>query len=135
MKRPLSFRARSVFIVLATSAVAVSLACTAFLAYDRVTFRGDLVDRLRTQSVVVGANTTAALSFGDDEGAKQILVALEAEPIIEAACLHNADGVRVASYIRPGGPGLCPDHPLGRAPGRRGGRPHGRDRDRPPEAR
>ena len=82
-----------------------------------MTFRGDLVDRLRTQSVVVGANTTAALSFGDDEGAKQILVALEAEPIIEAACLHNADGVRVASYIRPGGPGLCPDHPLGRPQG------------------
>jgi PAS domain S-box-containing protein len=114
VKRPLSFRARSVFFVLATCTVAVSLACTAFLAYDRVTFQDGLVDRLRTQSVVVGANTTAALSFGDAQGAKQILDALHAEPVIEAACLYDADGGLVASYIRPRGLGLCPDRPLGR---------------------
>jgi PAS domain S-box-containing protein len=117
VKRILSFRARSVFFVLATCAVAVSLACTAFLAYDRVTFRAGLVDRLRTQTVVVGANTTAALSFGDDEGAKQILGALDAEPVIEAACLYNADGALVASYIRPRGPAACPARPLGQAQG------------------
>jgi PAS domain S-box-containing protein len=109
-----SFRARSVFFVLATCAVAVSLACTAFLAYDRVTFRAGLVDRLRTQSVVVGTNTTAALSFGDVETAKQILGALEDDPVIEAACLYDHGGNRLATYIRPGGPAeRCPDRPRG----------------------
>jgi len=113
--RSRSFRARSVFFVLATCAVAVTLACTAFLAYDRVSFRGDLVDRLRTQSVVVGTNTTAALTFGDQETARQILGALHAEPIIEAACLYDGAGALVASYVRPRGPGRCPARPLGEA--------------------
>jgi PAS domain S-box-containing protein len=106
-----SFRARSVFFVLATCAVAVAVACTAFLAYDRVTYRDGLADRLRAQSVVVGTNTTAAIAFGDQETARQLLRALEAEPIIEAACLYDARGATVASYIRPGGPGLCPARP------------------------
>jgi PAS domain S-box-containing protein len=111
--RTLSFRARSVLIVLATCAVAVSLACTAFLAYDRVTYRDGLVDRLRTQSVIIGTNTTAALSFGDEETARQVLGALKAEPVIEAACLFDNGGKRIASYIRPGGPVLCPIRPQG----------------------
>ena len=110
MRTP-SFRARSVFFVLATCAVAVSVACAAFLAYDRITYRDGLADRLRTQSVVVGTNTTAALAFGDQETARQLLGALEAEPIIEAACLYDARGAAVASYIRAGGPGVCPARP------------------------
>jgi PAS domain S-box-containing protein len=111
--RTLSFRARSVFFVLATCAVAVTLACTAFLAYDRVTFRDDLADRLRSQSGVVGTNTAAALSFGDAETATQILGALEAEPIIEAACLYDGESKRLASYVRKGHLNRCPDRPLG----------------------
>lgn len=63
MRTP-SFRARSIFFVLPTCAVAVAAACTAFLAYDRVTYRDGLVDRLRAQSVVVGTDTTAAIAFG-----------------------------------------------------------------------
>jgi PAS domain S-box-containing protein len=103
--------------VLATCAVAVSLACTAFLAYDRVTYRDGLVDRLRTQSVVIGTNTTAALSFGDEETARQVLGALEAEPVVEAACLYDTGGKRIASYIRAGGLALCPDRPRGQPEG------------------
>jgi PAS domain S-box-containing protein len=107
-----SFRAKSVFFVLATCAVAVTLACSAFLTYDRITFRADLVDRLRTQSVVMGTNTIAALSFGDSQTAAQILGALHAEQTIEAACLYAGDAP-FASYVRPGSAARCPSRPVG----------------------
>jgi hypothetical protein len=64
MRAP-AFRARSVFLVLATCAVAVSVVGTAFLAYDRAPPAMAWSARLRAQSVVIGTNTTAALSVAD----------------------------------------------------------------------
>ena len=85
-------------------AVALILACAAFVSYDLVVFRHSLVRDLETLAEIVGSNSTAALSFGDQNAAEELLSALRAKPHIRAALIYSADGKLFADYRRPGVP-------------------------------
>jgi signal transduction histidine kinase/CheY-like chemotaxis protein len=85
-------------------AVALILSCAAFVSYDSVVFRRSLVRDLETLAEIVGSNSTAALSFGDQNAAEELLSALRAKPHIKAALIYSADGKLFADYRRPGEP-------------------------------
>jgi signal transduction histidine kinase/DNA-binding response OmpR family regulator len=82
------------------SSVALLLACTAFLAYDRVTFRESKVLNLSTQAQIIGSNSISALLFNDPQSAGNTLSALKAAPHILSAGIYSADGRLFASYSR-----------------------------------
>ena len=92
------------------------MACTALAAYDFVTFRRDLAKSLIQTARATGANTTAALSFGDAGSVREILSSLSAQNHIIQACVYPLDGAILATYVRPGSQ---PD-PLPPSPGRDG---------------
>jgi len=82
--------------------LALLLSCAAFTAYDLVVFRSSLQKDLQTLAEIVASNSNAALSFGDQAAADEILSALRAKQHLRAARIYSADGKLFASYRRQG---------------------------------
>jgi signal transduction histidine kinase len=114
--RDWSLRGKLTAIVMLTTVVALVVACAAFLAYDRVIFRRTLVATRSVLADIVGANSTAALTFRDRASAREVVMALEAEPHVTAAYIYDGDGREFASYVRTDGALARPAPPVGTAP-------------------
>jgi signal transduction histidine kinase/DNA-binding response OmpR family regulator len=82
------------------SSAALLLACTAFIAYDMVTFRETMVRNLSTQAQIIGSNTASALLFNDPQSSENTLSALKAAHNILSAGIYTPDGRLFASYSR-----------------------------------
>ena len=82
------------------SSAALLLACTAFIAYDRVTFREAKVLNLSTQAQIIGSNSVSALLFNDQQSAENTLSALKAAHNILSAGIYTPGGRLFASYSR-----------------------------------
>jgi signal transduction histidine kinase/CheY-like chemotaxis protein len=82
------------------SSAALLLACAAFIAYDRVTFRDAKVLNLSTQAQIIGSNSVSALLFNDPQSAETTLSALKAAHNIMSAAIYTPDGRLFASYSR-----------------------------------
>jgi two-component system sensor histidine kinase/response regulator len=98
--RKISIRQRLTRIVLITCAVAISMACIIFAAYDVTAFRRDLAADLATVAEITGSNSTAALTFGDAKSAREMLGSLSAKTHIVEACIFARDGSVFAKYSR-----------------------------------
>lgn len=85
-------------IIMMTSTTAVLLACVGFVTSDLVNLRSHLTGNLSTLAQVVGSNSIAALTFGDRQGAGEVLNALRAEPSIVAAGVYTEGGQPFARY-------------------------------------
>ncbi len=96
----LSIRGKLTAIVMVTTVVALMLSSAALVIYDQVTFQDKMVQDLSLVAEGIGINATAALDFGDQEGAKQVLSALRAYPRIEAAAIFDAENALFAEYRR-----------------------------------
>ena len=111
-----SIRQKLTHIILITCGASILMACTALAAYDFATFRRDLARVLIQTGGTTGANTTAALSFGDAASARETLTSLSAQNHIVQACIYARDGAIFASYVRSG----SHPNPLPPSPGRDG---------------
>lgn len=85
-------------ILLLTSGAVLLLTCSAFFAYEFLTFRQTALRQLATQGEIIAANSTAALAFENEDDAKEILSALKAERHIVAACLYDNKGKLFSKY-------------------------------------
>jgi len=93
-----SIRRHLTRIIMLISTTAVLLACLGFVTADLLSFRTRLAGDLSTLAQVIGSNSVAALTFGDREGAREVLNALRARPSIVAACVYTDKGVPFARY-------------------------------------
>lgn len=93
-----SIRRKLMRAILLTSMAVLVLTCSAFFAYEFITFRQASVRELTTLSEIIANNSTAALAFDDTEAATEILSALKAESHIVAASLYNSEGKLFAYY-------------------------------------
>jgi len=75
-------------------------ACAAVLGYDRITARQAIRNNLQVLGEIVGANSTAALSFEDPAVGREILSTLRAQHHIVAAGIITGAGHTLASYHR-----------------------------------
>ena len=80
------------------STVALLLVSAGFVTYELVTFRQTMTHDLSTLAEIIGNQSTAALTYGDKDAAKEILAALSAKKHIVAAALYDKDGHLLASY-------------------------------------
>ena len=99
----LRLRHKLTFITMLTSVVALVLACAAFLGYEMLTFKRTLTRDLATLGDIIGDNSTAALTFGDNEAAKGVLASLRAQHHVLSACVYGPDGRPFAAYRRDAG--------------------------------
>src|SRR5450631_1619925 len=85
-------------IMMMTTTTAVLLVCIGFVISDLVSLRNSLAGDLSTIAQVVGSNSIAALTFGDRQGASEVLNALRAKPSIVAAGIYTERGVPFVRY-------------------------------------
>jgi PAS domain S-box-containing protein len=93
-----SIRRKLTRIIMLTSATAVLLACVALITSDFVSLHRDMADDLSTLAQVTSSNSIAALTFGDRQGAGEVLSALRAKPSIVAAAIYTDRGEPFAWY-------------------------------------
>lgn len=107
----MSLRRKQTLIIMATSSAVLLLACAAFIAYDILTLRHELAERMSVVADVVGNNCAAALDFNDPSAAEETLNALNAEESIDSASIYSRDGHRFAVYRRNSAAALPPPAP------------------------
>ena len=101
-KAPLTLSRKLTRLNLLVSAAALLMACSAFVAYDLITFREIIVRNLSVQAQLLGSNSIAPLTFGDPDSVENTLSALQSAASVVAACVYTADGRPFARYIRGG---------------------------------
>jgi signal transduction histidine kinase len=74
------------------------LAVLAFFSYDMLSFRQSLINNLRSEAQIIGANSVSALMFDDPASAAATLQGLNRSPDVISAVLTTQDGAVFASY-------------------------------------
>ena len=95
---PLERKLRRIIVVASTLALLVAAFVSVIVEIFK--FRETMIRDLATQAEIVGANSTAALSFGSPKDAEEVLQTLKSRPHIIAACLYAADGTVFAQFHR-----------------------------------
>jgi two-component sensor histidine kinase/HAMP domain-containing protein len=98
----ISIRRKLTVIDLLTTALALAVACVAFILYEGISFRNTVLGQLSINAEIIGSNSTAALAFDDQRTAEEILSALRAERHIVSSCIYKRDGRIFATYLREG---------------------------------
>src|SRR5439155_10996446 len=101
----LSIKRKLQVIIMAIVVAVLFLCSAAFATYDLIALRNSLRGDLQTLAEIVGANSTAALSFGDEDTARELLSGLSARRHLAAACLYSAESKPFATYRRVGAQG------------------------------
>jgi signal transduction histidine kinase/ActR/RegA family two-component response regulator len=97
-----SIRTRLLAILLTTSLGTLLVACVAIIGFQLQTTRRQLVSDLTSLADVLGATSTAAVSFGDRAAATEMLASLARNPFVDAAALFDEGGTALAEYRRAG---------------------------------
>jgi signal transduction histidine kinase/DNA-binding response OmpR family regulator len=104
--KDLPIRRKLALLILASSVLAVILACVGFAIYERQNFLEDTANELTALAGTLGENTAASLAFDDKKTAREMLSALRADHNVLGACLYDSQGSIFAEYRRAG---LSPD--------------------------
>jgi C4-dicarboxylate-specific signal transduction histidine kinase len=91
--------------------VALSLSTGAFVVNDVRMLRASKVQQLSALAKVLGANSTAALTFDDNSAAQEVLASLTMQPTVKDGCLFDAKGRVFATYPSAYHPGAFPAAP------------------------
>ncbi len=93
-----SFQRRLTGHALVTAGVALTLTLAAVGAHEIWNARAAVVRESIVQSDIIGANTAAALVFGDPDSATEVLSSLRNEGRVVSACLYDTSGEVFARY-------------------------------------
>jgi signal transduction histidine kinase/ActR/RegA family two-component response regulator len=110
VKLALSVRAKLVAMLMVTSGAAVLLASGANFYYDSSNMLRVMSEDLGSLADIAGANSVAAMAFGDVPASKEILASLALKPGVTAAALYDKNGRLFASFHRSESDELIPPH-------------------------
>ena len=100
MKLALSLRGKLLTMLMATSGAAVMLASGATFVYDSRNMLRVMSEDLGSLADIAGANSVAAMAFGDVAASNEILAALALKPGVVAAALYDKNGDLFTSFRR-----------------------------------
>jgi len=110
--RDYSIKKKLTLMNMVVSAATLLLACTAFGAYELITFRSDVVRSASIQAQIVGANSASALLFNDTKSAVNTLSALKAAPTVLSGSIYTLADEPFAVYQRDAGGHIPPLPPM-----------------------
>jgi PAS domain S-box-containing protein len=110
-KRQTSIKKRVRAVILLASVVVLSVTAAAFVIYEAIAFRANLVRNVSTLAGVIADSSAAPLAFDNNAIAEEILTALRAEPDIVAAAVYDSKGKLFAKYPSTVKADLLPDRP------------------------
>ena len=94
------FGRRVLLLSLLSAGAALLLATIGFVLYEYVSSRNEIQERLATIAAVVADNSAAALAFGDERAAAEVLATLKSVPVIRRATLFTSGRMPFAIYPR-----------------------------------
>src|SRR5688572_21955129 len=97
-QRQTSIQKRVRAVILLASVIVLFVTAGAFVIYEAINFRAQLVRNLSTLAAVIADNSVAPLAFDNKAIAEEILAALRAQSDIEAAAVYDDDGNIFATY-------------------------------------
>jgi signal transduction histidine kinase/CheY-like chemotaxis protein len=100
VKKKFTVRGKLLAMLMATSGAAVLLASGASFVYDSHSMRRAMSDDLASVADIAGANSVAAMAFGDVAASNEILATLSHKPGLVAAAVYTRDGKLFASFRR-----------------------------------
>lgn len=106
--RDLSINAKLNLSALVAGSVALLLASSVLIFNDYNLVRRSKVEQLSSLARVLGAASTAALTFDDPNTAKELLASLSLQPTIKLACIYNEQQRVFATYHSKDAPDLSP---------------------------
>lgn len=107
--RNASIRSKLVMLMLLTAVASLLIAAPAWITYTWKSAHSRVIRDLETTTLVIAANTTAALSFGDVGAATEALSALRAKPEVFGACLYRKEAGIQRLFASYGGASVpCP---------------------------
>ena len=95
--RDISLKNKITMIILATSGLMILIISGFFLANEAVSIRRAVFHNLSAIAGITARNSTAALSFDDNDTAQELLDALKVEPHVLAAAFYKKDGTVFAA--------------------------------------
>jgi two-component system sensor histidine kinase/response regulator len=98
--RDLSIRHKLTALFMAISGLAALAVSLPMAIYEVAKFKQTVVQSLAVVGDVLAGNSTAAITFHDADGAREVLRALRAEPNVTRACIYTSDGKPFATYAR-----------------------------------
>jgi PAS domain S-box-containing protein len=110
--RDLSIRKKLVAIAMLSSMAAIMLAGVSIITLTWWSRQISYTEELTSLSQVIGGSCEAALAFGIQKGAENVLQAVAAIPSIKTARVYNAEGVLFATYQRAGVDDLAEQEPI-----------------------
>jgi PAS domain S-box-containing protein len=93
-----SIRGKVSAIIMLACTMVLLLATIGFVTADLLDEYRDLDHNLSTLAEVIGSNSVAALTFGDQKTAGEVLAALRTTPSVISGCLYTKEGVPFAAY-------------------------------------
>src|ERR1019366_429386 len=98
--RDFSIRSKLMTGFMLTSLAALLLTIGALAAYDRSTFRDEVLRDVNTLAGIIGENESSSVAFNDKQSAEAALAALRAQPQITGAAIYDSNGALFATYAR-----------------------------------
>ncbi|MFH1075881.1 MAG: PAS domain S-box protein [Pseudomonadota bacterium] len=95
-----SIRRKLMTIIMLVSVSVMIFACVAFISYEWLTSRKQMINNLSANAMMLAKNCTAALSFEDSNDATELLGSLQVKNPITMACVYRANGDLFAAYKR-----------------------------------
>jgi two-component sensor histidine kinase/HAMP domain-containing protein len=97
-----SIKSKLINIVMISSCLGLIVAGTAFIVFDRISFKQTIVHKMETLADIIGSNCTASITFDNRRDATETLDALAAEKHILSANVRDKTGAVFAFYNRVG---------------------------------
>jgi two-component system sensor histidine kinase/response regulator len=99
-----TIKSKLMVLMMAISSISLVLAGLVFITQDLIAMEKGMREDLAVEAQIIGANSTAAVSFEDESAANEVLASLKSDSEIVAACIYTMDGQRLGSYLRSGAP-------------------------------
>lgn len=103
--------ARSNRLTVLSSGLAMIIALVFMLLHQHVVSRSLMLEELRTEAAIVGANSAAALLFNDTKAAQETINTVRLSPRLHGGALYRSDGTRLAWAGEPPSDGVDPQDP------------------------
>lgn len=109
--RDRSLKTKLTYLLLLAAVLPVFVATAAFVATDVCMLRASMVERVRVQTAIFAAESSAVLQFEEVDAARDLLASLREESTIVAAAIYDAKGRLFADYTALGAAELAGDAP------------------------
>ena len=111
--RKSSIKSKVMKVIMLASVSVLLVTVAAFMVYDWVTFRQTMQRNLETQARLIAENSWAAMAFGNETDAANLLATLRTDPHIIAAAFYGPQGNLFVKYPAHIAAAELPDKPPG----------------------